>query len=147
MSKAYLFALEYRFQLISEADSLASLNSLHDFCRGFLLALLSAQVVSESEFECLADKLNLSVAESCKRLCSGLHVEDCSHDEQVSADASSSELQLLCVPCVKLEHKFFRAARCAFSRVSSSWAPLPGKRSLVGRESQVCLPSFKSSSG
>lgn len=64
---------------------------------------------------------------------------------RVSAASASSGLRLFRVSCVKNGRKSMQAVRCAFSRVSSGWAPLPGKRSLVGRESQVRLPSFKQS--
>jgi len=69
MNKQTQFALEYRFDLLAKVDSLESLRSLHDFIRGFLLALLSAQVISESELDDLGDRMNAAVNEAYKRIC------------------------------------------------------------------------------
>lgn len=149
MNKASLFALEYRLELISKADRLDSLDSQHDFCRGFLFALLSASVISDSEFDDLSDRVSSAVIEARERICRV--VTDSAADllvgvdneepEQVSAPAAPSELRVFCLPCGEGRTKAYHANRCAFSRLSFFWSPLPGKRPLVGSEGQVRVSS------
>ena len=82
-------------------------------------------------------------------------VQDDSATEQVSVPAASAELPVFIVRgrtlFYTLVHKLHPRKWCpfdidmAFARgeLPSGWPPLPGKRSLVGGEGEVCLPSVQ----
>lgn len=162
MNKQTQFAWEYRLQLISKADSLESLDSLHDFCRGFLLALLSALVVTDAEFDALANRMNSVVIEARERILQA--VKDSAADlldgvdneepEQVSVPAASPRLSVrrlfyrsFSTQVQRLHPKIWCpldiwAGLHALKRLPAGWPPLSGKRPLVGGEGEVRLPSF-----
>ena len=166
MNKQTQFALEYRFDLLAKVDSLESLRSLHDFIRGFLLALLSAQVISESELDDLGDRMNAAVNEAYKRICQidsqvvVDHKEESKDEEpeQVSSPAASVKLPVCRVSngsfymlCKKLHPREWCPYGVymdyyAFGKVPSGWSPLPGRRSVVGGQGQVRVSSGQASS-
>lgn len=155
MNKASLFALEYRLELMTKADSLQALNSLHDFCRGFVFAFLTAQVITESEFDHVS-QLVLSVVnaardricskenESAQQLVKALFPEDFddAESENVSASAAPSELQLCRMP-VERRSVFLQTYRWTFPPLSPGWSPLLRKRPLVCGEGEVRLSSVQ----
>ncbi|MNZ18640.1 hypothetical protein D3C78_356550 [compost metagenome] len=166
MNKASLFALEYRLELISKADRLESLDCQHDFCRGFLFALLSASVVSDSEFDDLSDRVSLAVIEARERICRV--VTDSAADllvgvdneepEQVSAPAASFGLSVRRLRYTNfythIEH-LNPKTWCPYGvwlgiwslkTMPAGWPSLPGRRSLVGGQGQVCMSSGQASS-
>ncbi len=163
MNKQTQLALEYRFDLLAKVDSLESLHSVHDFIRGFLFALLSAQVISDSELDDLGDRMNSAVSEAYKRICQidsqvvVDHQEESKDEEpdQVPVPAASSRLPVrsLCIagffarmhalhPRIWCPINVCRDLR-AFGKLPAGWPPLPGKRPLVCGEGEVRLSSVQ----
>lgn len=168
MNDSTLFAFELRLRLVAKADSLASLNSLHDFCRGFLLALLTAQVVSEEEFDDFSVRMNSAVTSARDRLVSEQSYEDKSwkafvkdrsqddsETEQLPVSAAPTRLPVrsLCIagffvrmhalhPRIWCPINVCRDLR-AFGKLPAGWPPLLGKRPLVCGEGEVRLSSVQ----
>lgn len=168
MNKASLFAFEYRLVSMTKADSLASLNSLHDFCRGFLLALLTAQIVSEEEFDDFSLRMNSAVISARDRLVSQQSYEDKSWKafvkDRSQNDSETEQLSISAAPSRLSVHSLFYRSFfthvqrlhpklwCPFGiwvglhalkRLPAGWPPLPRKRSLVCCEGEVHLSSVQ----
>lgn len=76
-------------------------------------------------------------------------VQDDSPAEKVSAPAASPVLQLCRLSYVRYDTfsvvEELQTERSTFPRLSPRWAPLPGRRSLVGGEGQVRVSSGQAS--
>ena len=126
-----------------------------------MFALFSAQVVSESEFDDLSDRLNSVVIEARERICQALFAfsadlldgADNEEPEQVSVPAASPKLPVrrlyytdFFTFALQLHPKqwcpfvVWRGLR-TFTKLPTGWPPLPGKRSLVRGEGEVRLSS------